>query len=244
MKKLFLTLLISFLLFCLNGFSQTDTLKNGEELISSMHKKYADVWYKHISFKQDMYWYKDDSLLRNEVWVAAYSAPGNLHIRYKDFDSGRGWLIVNDTLYSFNHNKLIGKKLRLHEVMTLGFDIYVIQPEVIIKKLKRMNFDLSVFEIKTVNGIEVYQIGDYSNRCFWIQRDNLLFYGFRKNEEMGESEVFFENYKNFYGNPVATQIQYFRNNQLYLIEKYFEIRLPTEMPNSFFDPNLFSNTRW
>lgn len=209
-----------------------------------MHYKYANCWYQHLTFKQDMFRYRDDSLIRNEVWVVAYSAPAKLHIRYQDFDSGRGWLIVNDTIHSFNHNKPIGKRPRMHELMTLGLDTYITSPEITISKLEEMNFDLSKLCLTTINGKVVYQVGDPQKQCFWVHKDDLLFYGLRRTGEFGVRETFFENYKTFYGKPVATEVHYFQDGHMYLFERYFDIRLPSSMPENFFNPEQFSDTRW
>lgn len=219
-------------------------VNNGEELIRLMHKTYSNDWYNHLTFKQNIFRYREDSLIQNEIWLVAYSAPGKLHIRYKDFDTGRGWLVFNDTLYSFNHNKLIGQRPRLHEQITLGFDAYIVSPEQVIPKLTGLNFDLSLLSITTVNGRNVYQVGDPQKHCFWVRTEDLLFYGIRRVTELGVNEMFFDNYKLFYGKPVATEIQYFSNGKLSLFEKYFDIRLPTSLPQEFFELSRFYETRW
>jgi hypothetical protein len=245
MKLIFRLLLISFVLIVMsfNRFDQK-VISNGEELIGLMYRTYSESWYHHLTFKQEMFRYRNDSLIRNEVWSVAYSAPGRLHIRYQDFDSGRGWLIINDSLYSFNHGKLIGVRARFHELMTLGLDAYVVSPDVIISKLKSMEFDLDIIEETIINGKSVFQVGNPDIQCFWILKENLLFYGLRKAGDMGVRETFFENYKLHYGMPVATQIHYYQDGSLYLYEKYFEIRLPSTLPGSYFDPELFTETRW
>ena len=234
---------VAFCLFAkLNAGAQAPS--NGEELIVEMHSAHSANWYEHITFKQEMYWYKQDSLLKNEVWIVAYSAPSMLHIRYKDFDSGRGWIVANDTLYAFNHNKLIGKRPRLHTHIALGFDVYFVAPEVMIPRIEKMGFNLMELAIVEINGHEVYQVGNPATSCFWVHPESLLFYGVRSIDESGVKDTFFEKYKQFYGKPVATQVQYFQDGNLYLFEKYFEIRLPSIFPKSYFNPNEFVNTRW
>ncbi len=219
-------------------------VNSGEDLIRIMYNTYSANWYHHLTFKQNIFRYREDSLIQNEIWLVAYSAPGKLHIRYKDFDSGRGWLVVNDTLYSFNHNKLIGQRPRLHEQITLGFDAYIVSPEQVLPKLMGMSFDLSQLSITTINGKSVYQVGDPQKHCFWVKSDDLLFYGIRRVTELGVYDMYFNNYKFFYGKPVATEIQYFNNGKLTLFEKYIDIRLPTSLPQEFFDITRFTETRW
>lgn len=241
--SIFVLLIICSLLS--SGQSDDDKLfEKGEDLIIQMYNKHNSNWYQHLTFKQDMFRYRKDSLIRNEVWIVAYSCPGKLHMRYEDFDSGRGWIIVNDTLHSFNHSQLIGSRLRLHEAMTLGLDIYNVSPDQIIPKIIQMDFDLTQLCQTSINGKLVYQVGNPTKNCFWVHQDNLLFYGVRRISETGVRDTYFENYKNFYGKPVATQIQHFQDGSLYLLEKYTEIRLPSSLPEVFFDPNQFSNTRW
>jgi hypothetical protein len=244
MKKCFVFQLLILNLLAITIRAQDVIPNNGEDLIRLMYDTYSSNWYPYLTLKQDMFRYRDDSLIRNEVWVVAYGAPGRLHIRYDDFDSGRGWLIINDSIYSFNHNKFIGKRPRLHELITLGLDAYVVPPKDIIPKLVEMKFDLNILEKTSINGKIVYQVGDPEKQCFWISKDDLLFYGIRKVSDSGTKELYFENYKMFYGKPVATQIQYFQDGHLYLLEKYFEIRLPSLLPDSFFDPEQFEHTRW
>lgn len=245
MKKSICTAIATLALaFCVLGVFASEPLTNGEELIGKIHSRYSSDWYSHITFKQDMYRYKNDSLVRNEVWMVAYSSPSRLHIRYKDFSSGRGWFVVNDTLFTFNHNKLIGTRPRLHEVMILGYDMYSVNPSIVIPKVVGLGIDLSRVRVTTIKGKEYYEVGNNNVKCFWVGKDDLLFHGIRKVDENGVTEIFYQNYKMIYDKPVATEVQYFENGQMYLYEKYFDIRLPSSLPDDFFDPNLFSETRW
>ncbi len=234
-------------LFIFSGLyvqAQEKHVETGRELIELIYSTYKDSWYPHLTFKQDMFRYRDDSLIRNEIWLVAYSAPGRLHIRYNDFDSGRGWLIINDSIYTYSNNNLIGTRPRLHELMTLGLDIYVTPPAITLPRITQMEFDLSVVCVTTQKGKLVYQVGDYNKQCFWVGKDDLLFVGIRKVCEAGVQETYFDSYKSFYGKPVATQIQYYQNGRLTLFEKYFEIRLPSSLPDEFYNPELFHKTRW
>jgi hypothetical protein len=237
-------LIFFFPLFSIAQSEIDKPIENGEDLIVQMYNKHNSNWYQHLTFKQDIFRYRNDSLIRNEVWIVAYSSPSKLHLRYQDFDSGRGWLIVNDTLHSFNHNLLIGSRPRLHEAMILGLDVYNVLPDSILPKILKMDFDLATLCQTNINGKLVYQVGDPKKNCFWVLQENLLFYGVRRVSDTGVRDTFFENYKDFYGKPVATQIQYFQEGKLYLLEKYTEIRLPSHLPEIFFDPNHFSSTRW
>ncbi len=245
MNRLIIIITNILLLSSLASIAQkNDTIADGKQLIELIYKKYSQDWYHNITLKSELFRYKDDSLVSSEVWFEAYSAPSRLHIRYKDFDTGRGWLIVNDTLYTFSHKKMVGSSPRLHELMILGFDTYVVSPVIVAEKLVRIGFDVSKIVATTKNGKKVIQIGNPDTQCFWVDKDNFLFYGMRKVAEGSVKETFFDKYETIYGKPVATQIQYFQNGHLVLFEKYFDIRLPSSLPDEFFLPENFAETRW
>lgn len=226
-------------------YSQTDSISNVSDLVSQLHRKYSGAWYENLTFKQETFRFRDDSIINREIWDIAYSKPSQLNIRYKDFDSGRGWIIVNDSIYSFNHSKLIGSRFIRHEIMFLGMDMFALPSNIVLEKLKLLGIDLNRFEITFVNGKKVYQVGDGNKFCFWIFVDNLLIYGVRKVNEMNDiRETYFESYKNIYGKPVATELHYYLNRKLFQMERYFEIRLPTYLHPDIFNPGKFSDVRW
>lgn len=228
-----------------NAFAQTDSICNTVQLISKLQQKYSGSWYENLTFKQEMFRFRDDSVINKEIWDVAYSNPSQLHIRYNDFNTGRGWVIVNDSIYSFNHFKLIGSRYIQHEVMFLGMDMFALPTHITLEKLKILGIDLNRFEITFVNGKKVYQVGDGSKFCFWIYTDNLLFYGLRKvNDKNDIRETYFESYKSIYGKPVATELHYFLNRKLFQMERYFEIRLPTYLHPDIFNPLKFLDVRW
>ncbi len=233
------------LLFIIEAVGQVDSIGNGYDLIKSMYTKNSQNWYSNLSFKQEVFRVKDDSIVSREVWILAYSSPSKLHIRYNDFDSGRGWLIVNDTIYTYNNFTLIGSRKRIHELIVLGLDIYNVSSELSIERVKLLDIDLNKFEIVTVNNRHLYQIGNPETICFWVHPSSLLFYGIRKVNESGDvKETFFENYKTIYGKLVATEIQYFLNGKLFLFERYSEIRYPTYLHNDIFNPYKFKEVMW
>lgn len=246
MKRVFFLtiLLVLQLLFISKISAQVDSIVSGEDLIRLIYNKYSKTWYPHITFKQEMYRYRNDTLFTTEVWQEAYSAPSKLHIRYQDFDTGRGWLIVNDTLYSFNHKKLIGKNPRKHPLLLLGFDIYIVPPEDVIPRINALDIDITKLSTVTKNGRLLFQVGDPEKQCFWVDKNSLLFYGTIRITESGSKEYIFDGYRMIYDKPVATEIQSFENGHLVLFEKYYDIRLPSSLPAEFFDPANFETTRW
>lgn len=225
--------------------SQVDTSLNAGKIINEIGLKYRSNWYCNLTFKQEMFRYRYDSIVNREEWEVAYSAPSKLHIRYRDFNSGRGWIIANDSIYSYNKNQLIGKRGRIHEAMILGHDLYCSEPDFLLQRLALLRINTGRVEVVTLKGRRLIQVGDPGAFCFWLYADNLLFYGYRKRADNGSvRELFFENYRNIQGFPVATELHYYDNGRLYQLERYSEIRLPSYLHPSLFDPEQFSKVRW
>ncbi len=248
MKRLAVKILLAWvlLLFCENlAIGQTDSISNGFSLVKTMYAQNSQNWYNNLTFKQEVFRVKDDSIVSREVWILAYSSPSKLHIRYSDFDSGRGWLIVTDSIYTYNNFNLIGSRLRIHELMVLGLDIYNVLPQISVERIKQLGIDISRVEMVTIKGKSLYQIGNPETICFWVHTINLLFYGLRKVNESGDvKDTFFEQYKTLYGKPVATEVQYFLNGKMFIFERYSEIRFPTFLHNDLFVPARFKDVMW
>ncbi len=227
------------------SFSQSDSILNAEHIFNQIQLSYANNWYCNLTFKQETFRYRYDSIVNREEWEVAYSAPSKLHIRYKDFNSGRGWIIANDSIYTFNKKQLIGRRDRIHEAMILGHDLYCIPPQVALTRTKQLGINTSFIEITPINGKRVIQIGDPNVFCFWLFADNLLFYGYRKRTDTGSiRELYFENYRTIQGWPVATELHYYDNGRLYQLERYSEIRLPSYLHPNLFSPMHFNDIRW
>lgn len=49
-----------------------------------------------MRFDQKVYLYKNDSLIKEEVWQEILSSPKNLQIRFNGFETGNGVLFKNE----------------------------------------------------------------------------------------------------------------------------------------------------
>ena len=97
MKKIILALIL-FLSF--SSYSQKIT--NGNDVIATMYKKYdgGKKWYKYFSFTQDALFYRNDSLIKTEVWHEVGSFPGYLAIKFDKKDGKEGVLFAVNKVYS------------------------------------------------------------------------------------------------------------------------------------------------
>jgi hypothetical protein len=103
--------------------------QNGYELIEQMYKANKSNWYETLCFSQEVLHYMNDSVTTTEVWREAYQSPGNLIIKFNDFQSGTGLLFTNDSIYSYKEDALDSVRYRIHDLVVLGLDINNIPPE-------------------------------------------------------------------------------------------------------------------
>ncbi len=98
-------------LVCVVTSSWVQTPFTGKELLTKMHEKYAGKWYKTFQFKQTTDIYKNDSLIRSQVWSEHIQFPQNFRIDFGNADSGNAVIFKNDSSYYFKNSKLLRTRL-------------------------------------------------------------------------------------------------------------------------------------
>jgi len=118
--------------------SCTQKPQNGYELIEQMYNANKSNWYETICFSQEVIHYRNDSVTSTEVWHEAYQSPGNLIIKFNDWNSGTGLLFLNDSIYSYREGALESVRYRIHDLVVLGLDINNIPPETTAERVCEM----------------------------------------------------------------------------------------------------------
>lgn len=226
-----------------------DPAPSGKEVIEKMQEQWEGKWGKNMRFDQKVFLYRNDSLVKEEIWQEILSSPQNLQIRFSGFETGNGILFKNDSVYSFAEGKLVRKEGRVHHLLLLGFDVYFLPPSETEAKLNELGFDLSSsYERDTEMG-PVYVIGtndlkDTTSSQFWINKEKLYLEKVILNTNGRISEVVMKNYQFIDSYPVATEIDFYTNGKLYMEEKYFDFSFPDNVDPEIFDPENFSEVKW
>lgn len=219
--------------------------KTGEDIIRMMYEKHKTNWYPSLCFSQKVFNYRNDSLISTDVWHEAYKTPGNLIIKFTSMDSGNGMLFRNDSLYVFDRGVVKSKTERLHDLIILGFDVNIQNPEITIKQIEKMGYNLNIVEKANINGKPAWLVGDTSKLCFWVDEESLLFVKMRRATSTGIREVEFAEYETINEFPVATLIKFYNNpGKLNMVEKYFNVNVNCSIDNSIFDPQHFNTATW
>ncbi len=219
--------------------------ENGYELIEQMYNANKSNWYETLCFLQEVNRYSNDSIIATEVWHEAYQSPGNLIIKFNDWESGTGLLFKNDSIYSFRDGALESVRYRIHDLVVLGLDINNIAPEITAERAVKCGYNLSLLAEGRCMGRDAWIVGDTLSTCFWVDRETLLFLKMRRRSGENSREVEFARYEKINGYPVATEIRFYDNaGALDMVEKYFNITPGCKVPAQTFIPSEFNNTRW
>lgn len=221
----------------------------GSSIIEKMHRKWAGKWYRNLQFEQTVDFYKENKIVKQEVWQELLNAPGNLHLRFNGFETGNGAIFRNDSVYYFANGIVSRKEERIHQLLLLGFDVYFQDPEVTIHKLTKTGIDLSLAYDTIVDHRPVVVLGardasdHQANQC-WIDKENLYLLKVIAFKNGHLSEIDFGAYKTIQGYPVATEITFKTDRQLVMVEKYFNISFPVSVQSSLYDPQQFQQAKW
>jgi len=219
--------------------------RNGYELIEQMHNANKSNWYETLCFSQEVLIYRNDSVISTEVWLEVYQSPGNLIIKFNDWNSGTGMLFTNDTIYSFREDALESVRYRIHDLVVLGLDINNIAPEITAERAVKCGYNLDLIAEGRCMGRDAWIVGDTLSTCFWVDRESLLFLKMRRKAGDNSREVEFATYESINGFPVATEIRFYDNNGvLSMVEKYFNITPGCKVPSGTYIPSKFLNIRW
>jgi hypothetical protein len=240
------TIILILLLTALPAFAAD--IKNGEQLIAAMHKKYDGKWYKTLTFVQKTTNYKPDGTSQVSTWYEAMSVPGKLRIDITPLENGRGILFLDGTQHVFNKGALTRSQPFVHPLLVLGFDVYAQPVETTVKQLKDLGMDLSVLHEDTWQGKPVYVVGaragDLTTPQFWVDKKNLYFVRLIEpggKDKKQTSEIQFNKYQKVKGGGwVSAEVIFNVDGKTATTEEYTDIQTDVKLDEKLFDPNKWS----
>jgi hypothetical protein len=213
-------------------------ITSGTRLIAAMHDRYADKWYRTLTFVQTT------TLTRGggpivQTWYEAADLPGRLRID-TNLGTKSGAMYARDSVYSFAGGKLVRADTGYNELLILGFDVYTQSPARTDAILRHLGVDLSAIHEGTWNGERVYVVGaepgDTVSKQFWVDRDRLLFVRLLEKTPRGYTDFRFNKYERAAGGWIAAEVEQFVNGSRVLLEEYKDVRPNVPLSTAFFDP--------
>ncbi len=218
---------------------------SGRELISMLHTRYNEIFFRSLSFSQEVLRYKDQKVSSTEIIHEAYLSPGRLILKFRDWGSGDGLIFRNDSLYTIEKGLVIKEEYRIHDLLLLCFDVYNIAPEVTTGKLESLNYNLALIAEENCMGEKAWRVGEVNGNCFWINSESLMLLKVQiKNSDRART-VRFSNYQVINNVPIATRIEFYdASGDLEMVEKYYDIKPFNKLEDIIFDPGNFVLSKW
>lgn len=154
-------------------------MHDGKALVAAMHARYAQTWYRTVTFEEQAITRNPDGTHKTQTWWEALIVPGKLAIHIGAPEATTGHLFNDNVLTTFRDGKIESTRPFVHMLLVLGFDVYRQPTETTIKECADQGFDLSKIHEDKWQGRDVYVVGaakgDLKSRQLWIEKDRLLF---------------------------------------------------------------------
>ena len=233
-----------FVFTAFGGGSQKETqvskISTGYDLIKAMKAKYNGKWYAAAAIEQKMTYYDAaGKVTKVQMSSELLQLPGKVRSTIGSPDSNNYEIHIDNTFYIYRKG-ILQRKIRLiHNVLVLGFDVYVQDTEKTAAQLKEAGFNLDILRESVWKGRPVYVVGAkegdiYSNQ-FWIDKEQL--YCVRiltKSGNVDLIEIECSSYKPLGGGWIAAELIFKRNGKTYLTEEYVNFSIPDKI-----DPKAF-----
>lgn len=223
---------------------------DGRQIIKAMHDRYADTWYRTLSFIQKNTATRPDGTKERSVWREYAAIPGKLRIEFEPVDSGSGALYVNDSQFVFRADTLASATAFVHPLMVLGFDVYLDPVERTVRRLEQSKFDLATVHEDTWEGRPVWVVGakagDLRRRQFWIDRERLVFVRLLEpgqRDTTRTSDIRFNKYKQVGRAWISVEVAFLVDGQERFLEEYTDVKTDVPLSAALFDPRQWKKAR-
>ena len=228
--------------------ASTPSVTDGAELVRAMHDRYANQWYRTLTFTQAAITFPADSAPRTEIWHEGLSLPGRLRIDMEPMATRNGTVYARDSVFTVRGGSVVRAAPGFNDLLVLGFDVYAQPTDRTLAVLRQSGFDLSRVREDTWMGTPVYVVGaaagDLRSKQFWVDRERLLFVRLIQPagpNASGTSEIQFNRYRPVGGGWIAEEVQFFRDGRRAFLEVYYDVRTGVPLDDRLFDARAWGS---
>ena len=246
MKKIICILCLPFLVWA----GGSGVLKNTEELISAMHKKYNGNFNANITFIQINTYFLEGGKTHGDISYEAFHYPGKFRVDHGVKHSQEGFIVRNDSVYNFKGGVMVNKTPDTYDLLMLTGDIYFLMPKESISKIRAMGYNMSKFHENVWNGKPVYVVGadkgDEKSPQFWIDMEELyLVRNINVNKENGKVEdQHFKEHAKVSKAWVEERVEIFVDGVMVKKEHYAEVKADNALDMKIFEPAHLGKVHW
>lgn len=210
-------------------------------VIKKMYSRYHNKWHTSLTFTQTTGRYRNDTLVKNDVWHERIVYPDMLRIDFGE-QTGNGVIYRGDSSYVFRNNKVVRATKDENELIFFLGGMYFTSIDQVFAHFNTLHFDLGKFHESTWKGKAVYVLGstndDEKVNQLWIDKEKLVAVRYFKYDKNGKMEATFEEHKLVEGAWSETFCKFYINDKLLQTEVYKDIKANLPIDKSVFDPAL------
>ena len=247
-KKLWNICLLAIVLLALSN-CKPKTYYDRIDIITQMHEHWKNKWPEHIVLEKNILFYSKGIAVKKNTWLQLLSAPANSHIRLDSFDSGKGTIVVGDSVFQFVNDSLTKASRELNPLLLMMHGVFFLPPDSTKKKLIEIGCDFENSHITDWKDRRVYVLGtaeegDYSKVQFWVDQEFMCLVRMIIAGEKDSKEVQLNKYEQIEGNWVAKELIFKHNNIKQIKQDVKLVQFPQQLPDSVFVPEYFKDTRF
>ena len=238
------------LILALATAGSTADVGTGRDVLRAMHERYADSWYRTLTFVQKTERIQNGKT-RTETWYEALALPGRFRIDIRKPRSSNVRIFARDSIYVMRSGSVAARHKGNHPLLLLGFDVYFLPAEELTNKLEPFGFDLSVLHEATWQDRPVYVVGAERGALnvpqFWVDKNRLVLVRvlLRRGAAQDQmQDIRFENYRRLAGGWIAPTVRVLIGGELVMRETYRDIRANVDLDERLFDPARWEDARW
>ena len=225
----------------------TADARDGTALLARMHDRYANKWFRTLTFVQRTVQRRPDGTEQVTTWYEAQRGP-RLRIDFGDPTLGNGALYTSDSLYVIRDGKVVRRQAEGNPFLPLIVSVYLEPLDVTVKQLAPYKIDLSRIRLQDWEGKPTYVVGatspsDTTSPQFWVEKARLIVTRFMvplvPSPEGRLQDVRLENNVPAGGGWLATRIRMLDKGVPMQTEEYSDWRVDVPLAES-----LFQAERW
>ena len=232
--------------------AQAASITSTRDLIAAMQTKYATTWYKTATFEQKTTNIAADGTPTVATWYEAIAVPGKLRIDIAPIAAGNGILFADGKTFNIKAGKVQSSRPYVHPLLLLGFDVYKLPIDDVLRELGDLKFDLSVIHDDAWQGRPTWVVGaangDEHRAQFWIDRERLVFVRMIRPAGADGShtqETQFNKYVKLGGGWMAPEVVFKTDGRVATTEEYSDLHADMTFDPKLFDPDAWStSTHW
>lgn len=219
----------------------TTTAPTGQDIVKSMHDRYAGKWFKTLTFVQTTTRVDSTGKSTQATWYESASLPGRLRIDIGKPVEGKGVLYAHDSTFQVDAGVLKNASAGGNPLIPMLFDVYVVPVDQTLDAVRNeLKVDLSKVSETTFDGRPVYILGaDVGNEKapqLWIDKERLVVVRqiFAAGTRYIDSQ--FKNYRKIGNSWIAPQCEFFIDGKMLQREDYNDIKADVPLSEALFDP--------